>query len=70
MMKSVFAASAVLVALCSTANAHEAMKHSYMASPAAMQVSEAHPSSYAFAAPTDEAGMDAHQYHGGPKMND
>jgi hypothetical protein len=69
MMKSVIAASAVLVALCSAANAHEAMKHSHMA-PAAMQVSDAHPGSFAFAAPTDEAGVDAHQYHGGPKMND
>ncbi|WP_426610246.1 hypothetical protein [Bradyrhizobium sp. McL0616] len=70
MMKSVLAASAMLVALCSVASAHEALNHSRAASAAAMQMSETHPGSFAFAAPTDEAGHDAHQYHGGPKAND
>ena len=70
MMKSVFAASAVLVALCSVASAHDARNHSYAASAATMQISEVHPNSFAFAGPTDEAATDAHQYHGGPKAND
>ncbi|MBR0731359.1 hypothetical protein [Bradyrhizobium japonicum] len=70
MTKSVLAASAILVALCSAASAHEAMKHSHMASAATVQMSETHPNSFAFAAPAAEAGYDAHQYHGGPKAND
>ena len=69
MMKSVLAASAMLVALCSAASAHEAMNHSHTASAAAMQISEAHRNSFAFA-PVEEAGTDMHQYHGGPKAND
>lgn len=70
MMKSVLVASAMLVALCSAAAAREAMQHPRMASEAAVQVSEVHPNSFGFAAPTEEAGYDAHQYHGGPKAND
>jgi opacity protein-like surface antigen len=70
MMKSVLAASAMLVALCSAAAAHDAMNHSHAASAAAVQVSEAYPNSLAFAASTEEVGTDAHQYHGGPKAND
>ncbi|MCD9818091.1 hypothetical protein [Bradyrhizobium japonicum] len=55
MTKSVLAASAILVALCSAASAHEAMKHSHMASAATVQMSETHPNSFAFAAPAAEA---------------
>ncbi|WP_136624394.1 hypothetical protein [Bradyrhizobium centrolobii] len=69
-MKSVLAASAMLVALCSAAAAHDVVHHPHMASEAAVQISEAHPNSFGFAAPTEDAGYDAHQYHGGPKAND
>ena len=69
MMKSVLTASAMLIALCSAASAHNAMNHRHAAPAAAMQVSEAQRNSFAFA-PMEEAGTDAHQYHGGPKAND
>jgi opacity protein-like surface antigen len=69
MIKSVLTASAMLVVLCSAASAHDAMKHQHMASATAIQVSEAHRNSFAFA-PTEEPVADAHQYHGGPKVND
>jgi opacity protein-like surface antigen len=70
MMKSVLAASAVLVALCSAASAREVVHHPYMAQEAAVRISEVHPNSFAYAAPTEGAGYDMHQYHGGPKAND
>ncbi|MGX1321056.1 hypothetical protein AB7M17_004509 [Bradyrhizobium sp. USDA 377] len=70
MIKSVLAASAMLVALCSAATAHEAMHYPSMASAATTQVSEIHPNALGFAAPTQEAGYEAHQYHGGPKADD
>lgn len=70
MMKSVFVASAMLVALCSAASARDAVHHPHMTSDAAVQVSEVQPNSFGFAAPTEDAGYDAHQYHGGPKAND
>jgi len=69
MMKSVLAASAMLITLCSAASAQDAMNYRHAAPAAAMQVSEAHRNSFAFA-PMEEAGADVHQYHGGPKAND
>ncbi|UWU74541.1 hypothetical protein N2603_31415 [Bradyrhizobium huanghuaihaiense] len=70
MMKSVLAASAVLVALCSAAAAREVVHHPYANSEAAVQVSQVHPGSMGYSAMAEDAGYDAHQYHGGPKMND
>lgn len=67
MIKSVLIASAMLVALCSAASAQDAMNYRHAASAGAMQLSETHRNSFAFA-PMEEAG--AHQYHGGPKAND
>jgi len=70
MMKSVLAASAVLVALCSAASAREVVHHPYVASESTAGMSQAHPGSMGYAAMTEDAGYDAHQYHGGPKVND
>jgi len=72
MMKSVFVASAMLVALCSVASAHGVVHHprSHIASGATVRISEAYSNSFAYAAPTEGAGYGAHQYHGGPKAND
>ena len=70
MMKSVLAASAVLVALCSAASAREVMHHPYVASESAAGMSQVHPGSMGYAAMSEDAGYDAHQYHGGPKVND
>lgn len=69
-MKSVFVASAMLVALCSVASARGVVHHprSLIASDATVRISEVHPNSFAYAAPAD--GYSAHQYHGGPKAND
>lgn len=71
-MKSVLAASAMLVALCSIASAHGVVHHprSHIASDATVRISEVHPNSFAYAALAERAGYDAHQYHGGPKAND
>ncbi len=69
-MKSVVVASAMLVALCSAADARAVVHHPRMASESAMQMSEAHPASTGFAAPTEDMGNEAHVYHGGPKVND
>ncbi|MBR1178800.1 hypothetical protein JQ617_32875 [Bradyrhizobium sp. KB893862 SZCCT0404] len=69
MMKSVLAASAVLVALCSAASARE-VHHPYVASESAAGMSQVHPGSMGYAAMSEDAGYDAHQYHGGPKVND
>ena len=70
MMKSVLAASAVLVALCSAADARGVVHHPSMASEATARMSQLHPASMAHAAMTEDMGYDAHQYHGGPKAND
>ncbi|MCP3381551.1 hypothetical protein NLM31_14480 [Bradyrhizobium sp. CCGUVB4N] len=74
MMKSVLAASAILVALCSAAAAAAAARdvvhHASMASEATARMSQPHPGFMAQAAMTEDAGYDAHQYHGGPKAND
>ncbi|TWA99628.1 hypothetical protein [Bradyrhizobium stylosanthis] len=70
MMKSVLAASAVLVALCSAASAREVVHHPAMASETAARMSQMSPGSMAHTAMTEDAGADAHQYHGGPKVND
>ncbi len=69
MLKSVLAASAVLVALCSAAAARDVVHHPSMASEATA-MSQLHPGSMAHAAMTEDMGYDAHQYHGGPKAND
>ncbi|WP_342732443.1 hypothetical protein [Bradyrhizobium sp. B117] len=70
MMKSVLAASAVLVALCSAADARDVAHHPTMASEAAVRMSQVHPGSMAYTAMSEDAGYDAHQYHGGPKADD
>ena len=69
MMKSVLAASAVLVALCSAADARDVVHHPSMASEATDRMSQLHPASMAHAM-TEDMGYDTHQYHGGPKEND
>ncbi|WFU70340.1 hypothetical protein [Bradyrhizobium sp. CB2312] len=69
MMKSVLAASAVLVALCSAADARDVAHHP-SAAEAAVRMSQVHPGSMAYTAMSEDAGYDAHQYHGGPKAND
>lgn len=69
MIKSVLVASAMLVALCSAAAARNVVHHPRAVSEAAM-MSETHSNSFDFAAPTEDAGHDTHQYHGGPKAND
>ena len=70
MMKSVLAASAILVALCSAAAAADGVHHASMASEATARMSQPHPGFMAHAAMTEDEGYDAHQYHGGPKAND
>ncbi|MBR0845652.1 hypothetical protein JQ607_36145 [Bradyrhizobium liaoningense] len=70
MMKSVLAASAILVALCSAAAAREVVHHPYVTSESAVGMSQVHPGSMAYTAMAEDAGYDAHQYHGGPKAND
>ncbi|MCP3406692.1 hypothetical protein [Bradyrhizobium sp. CCGB01] len=70
MMKSVLAAAAVLVALCSAADARGVVHHPAMASEATVRMSQPHPGFMAHAAMTEDSGYDAHQYHGGPKVND
>ncbi|MGY8711637.1 hypothetical protein RAD16_38380 [Bradyrhizobium sp. 18BD] len=70
MMKSVLAASAVLVALCSAADARDVVHHPSMASEATVRMSQSPPGFTANAAMTEDSGYDAHQYHGGPKAND
>jgi len=70
MMKSVLAASAVLVALCSAADARSVVHHPSMASEATVRMAQPDPGFMAHAAMTEDMGYDAHQYHGGPKEND
>ena len=69
-MKSVVVASAMLVALCSAADASTVVHHPRMASETAMQMSETHPNSAGFTTQTEDMGNEAHVYHGGPKVND
>ncbi|MBR0905102.1 hypothetical protein [Bradyrhizobium liaoningense] len=70
MLKSVLAASAILVALCSAAAARDVVHHPYANSESAVRMPEIQSGSMANAAMAEEAGYDTHQYHGGPKAND
>ncbi|OPY97640.1 hypothetical protein A5906_35825 [Bradyrhizobium sacchari] len=70
MMKSVLAASAILVALCAAAAARDVVHHPYANSEGAVQLSQVHPASMDYSAMAEDVGYDAHQYHGGPKVND
>ena len=69
MRKTILTASAIFIALCTAASARDAVPPPRMPSHA-MTLSEAHRNAFGSAAPTEIVAPDAHQYHGGPKVND